>query len=488
MLTPRNLADATEFGTPVQADPVDKTYEGDNRPTYIKERTNITPEQYNQFLSEFDDAVAQANLDYRQAILQQRIQQEATGTVYDPQERVLQNQALQNQLFQSAVSGIVDKYGVPTTYTTKGGERWELNKNGKYTRVTEVGGFDDYLKAAVKAGIMAVATAGLGSALAAGLGAAGVPTATANIIADVVVGVAQSGGDIKQGIINAFAPVPDELRQVTDYLPNGIDGLVDIARTVYDTANADIQPDISTDFEITLDPNQQDPITVDQDTNTVTVGLPTSEVTQPETATDTTQTGGGGQEVVTEGDLTGDPDVIFSDTVGQPTTPAEEGTFDPEHPWIYQGDGVFVHSRTGETVTQDVGDAPYVVGETYGGPTDQPQGPVDSGSEEPFQIPSIFGDVGLDGEDGEELLQGLEDGLGDSTGDSTGDGKGNGEGSGNNNGVNSGDGMFSLGGGASPITPKPFMASISYSPELLTPYMPMQSKDYLAELIARLQR
>ena len=49
--------------------------------------------------------------------------------------------------------------------------------------------------------------------------------------------------------------------------------------------------------------------------------------------------------------------------------------------------------------------------------------------------------------------------------------------------------MFGLGGGgAKPITPQSFMASISYAPELLTPYMPRQSKDYLAELIARLQQ
>jgi len=50
------------------------------------------------------------------------------------------------------------------------------------------------------------------------------------------------------------------------------------------------------------------------------------------------------------------------------------------------------------------------------------------------------------------------------------------------------EGVLAGGGKSSPITPRPFMASISYAPELLTPFMPRQSTDYLAELIARLQR
>jgi hypothetical protein len=45
-----------------------------------------------------------------------------------------------------------------------------------------------------------------------------------------------------------------------------------------------------------------------------------------------------------------------------------------------------------------------------------------------------------------------------------------------------------LTGGKSTTTPQPFMASISYSPELLTPFMATQPRDYLAELLARLQQ
>jgi hypothetical protein len=48
--------------------------------------------------------------------------------------------------------------------------------------------------------------------------------------------------------------------------------------------------------------------------------------------------------------------------------------------------------------------------------------------------------------------------------------------------------MFSLGGTGQSTRPSPFMASISFAPQLLTPLMPKQSKDYLAELLARLQK
>jgi predicted nucleic acid-binding Zn-ribbon protein len=80
--------------------------------------------------------------------------------------------------------------------------------------------------------------------------------------------------------------------------------------------------------------------------------------------------------------------------------------------------------------------------------------------------------------------------TGNESGYGTGDGEGEGDGSGSGKGFGSGTGMFGLGGGrgTQPFTPQPFMASISYAPELLTPYMPPQSKDYLAELIARLQK
>ena len=50
-----------------------------------------------------------------------------------------------------------------------------------------------------------------------------------------------------------------------------------------------------------------------------------------------------------------------------------------------------------------------------------------------------------------------------------------------------GGGLFSSGGGAG-FDPKSFMASISYNPQLLTPFMPQNSRDYLSELLARLQK
>jgi hypothetical protein len=60
------------------------------------------------------------------------------------------------------------------------------------------------------------------------------------------------------------------------------------------------------------------------------------------------------------------------------------------------------------------------------------------------------------------------------------------KGDGDGRGTGIGSGM--LGGGSKPITPQSFMASISFAPELLTPYMPQNSRDYLGELLARLQQ
>jgi hypothetical protein len=46
----------------------------------------------------------------------------------------------------------------------------------------------------------------------------------------------------------------------------------------------------------------------------------------------------------------------------------DKDNYDPENPWIYRGNGVFEHVKTGETRTEDVSEYdPYVIGEYYGG-------------------------------------------------------------------------------------------------------------------------
>ena len=388
--SPRTFVDAAESFLPVTAPTNDTVYEGDNRPIYIKERTNITADQYNQFLSEFDDAVDQSNLNYRQALIRQRIDQEANGTTYSQESQALQNQALQTQLFNQAVSGVAEKYGVPMTYTTKGGDVWRINPNGKYTKTYDAGpDFGDYLKAAVKVAITTVATAGIGSAVAAGLGAAGMSQATANVIADIVVNTAASGGDLKQGIISAFAPGGDleGVRQVTDYFPDGLEGMADLARTVYDAANSDIQPNVDTDFDITIDKDQEESITVDQDTGDVTVNVP-----EPTDQVEDTDAGGGGGADTAPGGGGSQTAGGATDSTTTTTTTGKEdkGVFNPELPWIYKGDGVFVHGRTGETRNEDVTDYdPYIIGEGYGTGTDPASTVVGSGEGD------TTGEVGL---------------------------------------------------------------------------------------------
>jgi hypothetical protein len=45
----------------------------------------------------------------------------------------------------------------------------------------------------------------------------------------------------------------------------------------------------------------------------------------------------------------------------------DKDNYDPENPWIYRGNGVFEHVKTGETRTEDVSEYdPYVIGEYYG--------------------------------------------------------------------------------------------------------------------------
>jgi predicted nucleic acid-binding Zn-ribbon protein len=81
-----------------------------------------------------------------------------------------------------------------------------------------------------------------------------------------------------------------------------------------------------------------------------------------------------------------------------------------------------------------------------------------------------------------------EAGFGEGFGEGYGEGYGEGEGVGYGKGF--GKGMLAggvSGGGAAVSQPTPFMASIDYDPELLTPFMAQQQRDYLAELLQRLR-
>src|SRR5210317_1730728 len=138
MLT--DFLEGAESGAFVQADPVDKTYEGDNRPEYIRNKTGITADQYNEFLSELDDLVAQANVNYRQEQISQRIIDEAQGREVDPNYNVnIANQQRQKELFEQQTDALLSKYGVPRTFTTKAGSVYRFNPNGKYTKTFDAG-------------------------------------------------------------------------------------------------------------------------------------------------------------------------------------------------------------------------------------------------------------------------------------------------------------------------------------------------------------
>ena len=186
-----------EFMPRVTADPVDKEYTGDNRPEFIRNRTDIDADTYNQFLSELDDITAQANLDYRQEQLKQRMIDEAQGRQYDPNSsRNIKNQQRQDELFEQQSEALLNKYSIPRTFTTDAGSVYRFNPQGKYTKVFDAGmGLGDWVKIAVKTGITAAVGAGLTSFLTApsGLGL------SANTAKTVVAGLnaAATGGDPK---------------------------------------------------------------------------------------------------------------------------------------------------------------------------------------------------------------------------------------------------------------------------------------------------
>lgn len=510
------------------------------------------------------------------------------------------------------LNALYQSYGVDLFRQTDDGSTYIYDPiAGQEIRTLEVkdAKFKDYLEAALKIAVTTVATAGIGSAVAAGLGAAGLPANIANTVADIVVSAARSGGDIKQGIVSALTG-SGELRTVTDYFPEGLEGMVNVARSVYDAANTAIDPEVDTTVDITIDPDQDEEVVIDDDGN-ISINVLPPAVDEPE---DGGGGGGGGDtteggEAVDDSGAVEDSEVVDDSGAVDDTPPpiTTDGIFDPQMPWIYQGNGVFVHGETGETVTEDVSDYdPYVVGETYGRGTDDPLSPEDADEGEddllgtdifgstidpdttitpevvieptpptpatpptppadtvdvivdpedafgggatplppevvveptppmppqPPALPTDGVDVIIDPEDAfggdDEIVvddggDGIDDGGGDDdgvddtggtdggtdtgegdgdgsgtgggtgtgdgtgAGDGAGDGDGSGEGDGDGRGTGIGSGM--LGRGSKPITPESFMASISFAPELLTPYMPQNSRDYLAELLARLQK
>jgi hypothetical protein len=129
----------------------------------------------------------------------------------------------------------------------------------------------------------------------------------------------------------------------------------------------------------------------------------------------------------------------------------------------------------------DIGDG----GENGDGGTD---GGVDEGGVDDTGGTGGGTDTGEGDGDGSGTGGGTGTGTGGGEGEGDGTGEGEGSGSGTGGGLGGrGTGMFT-GGKSAGFDPQSFMASISYNPQLLTPFMPQNSRDYLAELLARLQQ
>ena len=425
------------------------------------------------------------------------------------------------------IAAIYNQYGVDLFRQTPDGSTYYFDPiSGTESRTVEVkdSSFRDVGLVIAMAGFAPV----IGTAVSGALSAMGIPTAITNAVAQAAATAFRTGGDVEAALTSAFTGIDTtatDLATYESYLPS----IRTVVQDVYDAANQIDPTTVTPDTTINIDINQTDPITVDEDTGDVTIGLPepTPETPQ-ETVTDTTGGSGGGATETPSGAVTEpptatpeptpEPPAPVEPTPPTPTTPTETdtGVFNPELPWIYQGNGVFVHGETGETVTEDVTDYdPYVVGEGYGRGTDQMPTTPETGlndTTEETGTGDIFGDLGTIFGDtttedttvdtpttteppvdttepsvdtGVDTTTTGGTGGGDGTGDGTGTGDGSGDGTGDGDGGLGSGLLMGASGGA--FTPTPYMGSITFAPQLLTPIMPKQSRDYLAELIARLR-
>jgi hypothetical protein len=257
------------------------------------------------------------------------------------------------------------------------------------------------------------------------------PTTTAETTDPVL---PDESGGFGTGDLDIFQDTTDDIEIPTDLgygdiIDAGLDG-IDLPRII-------------------LNPDAETPIEVVEDTGDVEVGLPPL---PPEGTGEGDGTGEGAGDG--EGDGTGD------------------GTGDGEG----AGDGSGTGDGTG----------------SGGGPAEGGIPEYDEESDDGIDFPILRdgndngtgeGDAGF-GNDGEDedsidiIINPAVETVNDSTGTESGGGGGGGGGS----------GMFSIGGASKSLDPTQFMASISFAPQLLTPYMPKTSTDYLAELLARLQK
>jgi len=202
----------------------------------------------------------------------------------------------------------------------------------------------------------------------------------------------------------------------------------------------------------------------------------------------------GGTDGGTGGGTGGDVDALPPEGVIQTTPPTPPKPPTPPA----DDDGIFIDPEDAFGGGDDIGDG----GGNGGGGTDggvdgvdgvDDGGGDDEGGGDDGGVDDTGGtDGGTDTGEGDGDGSGSGGGTGTGTGGGSGEGDGTGEGEGSGSGTGGGlggrgTGMFT-GGKSAGFDPQSFMASISFAPELLTPFMPQNSKDYLAELLARLQK
>jgi hypothetical protein len=326
-----------------------------------------------------------------------------------------------------------------------------------------------------------------------------------------------------------------------------VDTYYDLLKTAYGVYKDSNQPPpkLPNDFKIEIDPASGDPIIIDEDDNAV-IGLPPPAVDE----TDDGGGGGGGgdstdadsnvgegdagaatkqtqtdfwkdansdEDIVARqlwelytkilsGEVEGDSEYILGeyekytgskepppdskDQTG--TSEGEPQKIEPEDDDEDEGGDLFGTGIFDSTIDPDTTVTPEVVVEPPPTPPTPPQPPTPPADDDDGVDDTGGTDGGTDTGEGNGDGSGTGGGTGTGTGGGEGEGDGTGEGEGSGSGTGGGlgrrgTGMFG-GGGSSGFTPQSFMASISYNPQLLTPFMPQNSRDYLGELLARLQK
>ena len=176
----------------------------DTRPEFIKNQTDIDAATWDQFLEEMSAIEDQFAQEDNEAA--------GLGSAYSSDDRGMEAGRASQEAFRQRTDALLDKYGVPRTFTTDAGSIYQLNSKGEYAQTYDAG--VDYLGALIKTGALTAMTGGLGSALS-------------GVVGNTIIGNALASG-ITTGIGTGF----DEKAMLDSMLQAGLNaGAIELLKT-----------------------------------------------------------------------------------------------------------------------------------------------------------------------------------------------------------------------------------------------------------------